>query len=252
MSYVLLPCIQVGDRAGEGQAYGGLGNAYLSQGEFTKALQYHTQCLAIAKEVGNRAGEGGSCGNLGNAYLDAQLFKNGETLEYLNEGLMPAIVLAGNNGSRMSQNSNHALSIAYKACSVLIGAAEDRCAAVEEILMGMSLKLDTVMKGHIEVLKEHSKVLKKLTLAEEEAQRLIQRESARERDLSVAMRLIERQIGQTMSAQSSFISALSYLELDHLRSKRDLHSCGPQDSLVSALACLEQTRTLLDTLRDAR
>ena len=204
--------------------------------------------------MGNRAGEGGPCGNLGNAYLDSQLFANGdsETLEYSNEDLMPAIVLAGNNGRRMSQNSNHELNIVSKAGAVLIGAVEDRCAAVEENLMGMSLKLDTVMKGHSEVLKEHSKVLKKLTLVEEEAQRLIQRESERERDLSVAMGLIERQIGQTMSAQNSFISALSYLEIDHLRSKRALHSCGSQESLVSTLSFLEQTRTLLDALRDAR
>jgi hypothetical protein len=48
----------VGDRAGEGKAYGSLGSTYLSQGEIGKAVEYHAQDLAIAKEVGDRAGEG--------------------------------------------------------------------------------------------------------------------------------------------------------------------------------------------------
>ena len=49
---------EVGDRAGEGRAYSYLGNAYWLQGDFSKAIKYHTQHLAIAKEVGDRAGEG--------------------------------------------------------------------------------------------------------------------------------------------------------------------------------------------------
>jgi tetratricopeptide (TPR) repeat protein len=59
---------EVGDRAGEGKAYGNLGNAYQSQGGYAKAIEYHTQHLAIAKEVGDRAGEGRAYGSLGNAY----------------------------------------------------------------------------------------------------------------------------------------------------------------------------------------
>jgi tetratricopeptide (TPR) repeat protein len=59
---------EVGDRAGEGQAYGNLGNAYHSLGDFSNAIEYHTQALAIATEVGDRAGEGAAYGNLGNAY----------------------------------------------------------------------------------------------------------------------------------------------------------------------------------------
>ena len=54
--------------AGECASYGNLGNAYQSQGDFSKAIAYHTQRLAIAKEVGDRAGEGRAYGNLGNAY----------------------------------------------------------------------------------------------------------------------------------------------------------------------------------------
>jgi len=48
--------------------YSILGNTYHSLGDFKKAIEYHTEHLAIAKEVGNRAGEGGAYGNLGNAH----------------------------------------------------------------------------------------------------------------------------------------------------------------------------------------
>ena len=50
-----------------------LGIAYRSLGDFSRAIEHHTQCLAIAKEVGDRAGEGDSGNNLGLA-----LEKNGD------------------------------------------------------------------------------------------------------------------------------------------------------------------------------
>ncbi|XP_074611125.1 uncharacterized protein LOC141865723 [Acropora palmata] len=59
---------EIGDRAGEGRAYGNLGNAYQSLGDYQKAIEYHEKDLKIAKEIGDRAGEGGAYGNLGNAY----------------------------------------------------------------------------------------------------------------------------------------------------------------------------------------
>ena len=37
-------------------------------GGLQQRLAYQAQCLAIAKEVGDRAGEGGAYGNLGSAY----------------------------------------------------------------------------------------------------------------------------------------------------------------------------------------
>jgi len=55
-------------RAREGVAYGNLGCAYFSKGDYAKAIEYHTQDLSIAKEVGDRAGEGAAYGNLGHAY----------------------------------------------------------------------------------------------------------------------------------------------------------------------------------------
>ncbi|XP_044170136.1 tetratricopeptide repeat protein 28-like [Acropora millepora] len=60
--------IEVGDRVGEGNAYGNLGNAYDSLCDFQKAIEYHEKHLEIAIEVGNRVGEGGAYRNLGNAY----------------------------------------------------------------------------------------------------------------------------------------------------------------------------------------
>jgi tetratricopeptide (TPR) repeat protein len=49
--------MELGDRVGDDRAYGNFGIAYQSKGEYFKAIEYHTQDLAIAKEVGDRAGE---------------------------------------------------------------------------------------------------------------------------------------------------------------------------------------------------
>ena len=59
----------MGDRAGEGKAYGNLGNAYWLHGDFSEAIEHHTQGLTIAQEVGNRAGEGLTCNNLGICHM---------------------------------------------------------------------------------------------------------------------------------------------------------------------------------------
>ena len=65
----------LGDKAGEEEAYGILGIAYLSLGDFHKAIEYHEYCLQIAKEVGDKAGEGGAYGNLGIAYNNLGNFR---------------------------------------------------------------------------------------------------------------------------------------------------------------------------------
>ena len=50
---------EVGDRVGEGGAYGNLGNGYDLQGDFSEGYHdYHAQYLAIAKEVGEPGGGG--------------------------------------------------------------------------------------------------------------------------------------------------------------------------------------------------
>jgi tetratricopeptide (TPR) repeat protein len=35
----------LGDQAGKGRAYGNLGNAYKSLGDFSEAMEYHTENL---------------------------------------------------------------------------------------------------------------------------------------------------------------------------------------------------------------
>ena len=73
---------EVGDKHREGNAYGNLGNAYQSLGDFKKAIEYHNLDLKIAKEVGDKHGEGGAYDNLGNAYDSLGDFK--KAIEYHN------------------------------------------------------------------------------------------------------------------------------------------------------------------------
>ena len=56
------------DRIGEGCAYGNLGSAYHSLGDFQSAIRCHKEDLSICRELKNKAGEGGAYGNLGVAY----------------------------------------------------------------------------------------------------------------------------------------------------------------------------------------
>ena len=55
--------------------YDSLGCTYYSVGQFNTAIEYHQQCLEIAKEVGDKAGEGTSYANLGNAYQGLGQYK---------------------------------------------------------------------------------------------------------------------------------------------------------------------------------
>ena len=73
---------EVGDKHREGNAYGSLGNAYDSLGDFKKAIEYHNLHLKIAKEVGHKHGEGNAYGSLGNAYLSLGDLK--KAIEYHN------------------------------------------------------------------------------------------------------------------------------------------------------------------------
>ena len=61
---------EIGERAGEGNALGNLGNVYASLGEPRRAIELYEQQLAIDREIGDRRGEGAALGNLGNAYAD--------------------------------------------------------------------------------------------------------------------------------------------------------------------------------------
>lgn len=73
------------DRAGEGYAYGSLGNAFEQVGDLKKALNYYNLCLQIAKEVRDTPLKGKACGCLGSAYHKLGDFK--KAVEYHNMSL---------------------------------------------------------------------------------------------------------------------------------------------------------------------
>ena len=60
--------IEIGDRAGEGRAYGNLGNGYKSLGDYRKAIECIKKDMKIAVYIRDRAAEGRTYGSLGNAY----------------------------------------------------------------------------------------------------------------------------------------------------------------------------------------
>ena len=55
------------NRTEEEDTYSKLGKDNFSLSDFQKAINYHNQRLSIAKEVGDRVGDGRAYGNLGNA-----------------------------------------------------------------------------------------------------------------------------------------------------------------------------------------
>ncbi|XP_044184350.1 tetratricopeptide repeat protein 28-like [Acropora millepora] len=88
--------IEIGDRAGEGRAYGNLGSAYRSLGNFRIAFEYHEKRLKIAIEIGDRAGEGRAYGNLGIAKVSLGDFR--KAIEYLEKFLKIAIEIGDRAG----------------------------------------------------------------------------------------------------------------------------------------------------------
>ena len=56
---------ELGDKEGEGIAYGNLGDVYFSLGEFQEAITYHEKSLDIAREAKNCAEEGKACYAIG-------------------------------------------------------------------------------------------------------------------------------------------------------------------------------------------
>ena len=62
---------EIGDRRGEGNALGNLGNAYADLGETGRAIQSYEQALLIDREIGDRRGEGIDLGNLGTCLRQA-------------------------------------------------------------------------------------------------------------------------------------------------------------------------------------
>ncbi|XP_044169006.1 tetratricopeptide repeat protein 28-like [Acropora millepora] len=99
----------MGDRAGEGRAYGNLGIAYNSLGDFRKAIEYHEKDLKIAIEFGDRAREGLAYGNLGIAYQSLGNFR--KAIKYHEKLLQIAIEIGDRAGEGRAYGN---LGIAYK------------------------------------------------------------------------------------------------------------------------------------------
>ena len=87
---------EVGDKHGEGNASGNLGNDYYSLGDFKKAIEYHNLYLTLANEVGNKHGESKAYSNLGNAYHGLGDFKKAR--EYHSLHLMIAKEIGDKRG----------------------------------------------------------------------------------------------------------------------------------------------------------
>ena len=59
---------EIGDRKGVANSLGNLANAYASQGDYDKAIDFQQQSLEIRREIGDRYGIASSLFNLGYAY----------------------------------------------------------------------------------------------------------------------------------------------------------------------------------------
>ena len=88
--------IAIGNRDGEGGAYGNLGNVYQSLGGYRKAIEYHEQDLKNAIEIGNRDSEGRAYGNLGTAYRSLGDYQ--KAIEYHEHSLKIAIEVGDREG----------------------------------------------------------------------------------------------------------------------------------------------------------
>ena len=109
----------MGNRAGEGKAYGNLGNAYCCLGNFQKAIEYQERSLKISKEVGERAGEGRAYCNLGNAYQSLGDFQ--KAIEYNERHLQ----ICRETGDRAGEGGAYCnLGSAYKSLGVFQKAIE--------------------------------------------------------------------------------------------------------------------------------
>ena len=110
-----------------------LDNAYDSLGDFSKAIEYHTQHLAITKEVGDRAGEGVAFGNLGISYQSQGDFS--KAIEYHTKDL--AITKeAGGGGHGVREPRQHVSVAGGLQQGKLMGAEVHSCERAPEAPLG--------------------------------------------------------------------------------------------------------------------
>ena len=122
---------EIGDRAGEGAAYGNLGAAFQSLGKDQNALEYHEKSLKIAKEIGDQAAEGRAYGNLGVAYNSLGDYR--KAIDYLNKSLKIANEIGGRAGEGAAYGN---LGLAYQSqgdCQKAIESYQKGLKIAEEI-----------------------------------------------------------------------------------------------------------------------
>jgi tetratricopeptide (TPR) repeat protein len=94
---------ELGWRLEQARAYGNLGGVYEAQGDFGKAIECQTQDLEIAKELGNLKDEGKAYGNLG--VTNQGLGDFGKAIEYHTQHLAIANQV-GDQGGECRANLN--------------------------------------------------------------------------------------------------------------------------------------------------
>ena len=77
--------MEIGDRQGEGATYSYLGGVFYSLGEYEKAKEYHEKALVIGIEIGDRKGQGEAYGNLGAVFYSLGDYKKAK--EYQEKAL---------------------------------------------------------------------------------------------------------------------------------------------------------------------
>jgi tetratricopeptide (TPR) repeat protein len=100
---------KIGDRRGEGNALGNLGNAYADLGEPRRAIECFEQVLTIMREIGDRRGEGAELNNLGNAY--AALGDTRRAIAHYEQHLVIAREIGDRRGEGVALGN---LGVAYK------------------------------------------------------------------------------------------------------------------------------------------
>ena len=93
----------IGDKSGIASKNGNLGNAYLSLGEYDKAIEYYEKGLEISHAIGDKSGIASKNGNLGNAYLS--LGEYDKAIEYYEKGLEISHAIGDKSGIA-SKNGN--------------------------------------------------------------------------------------------------------------------------------------------------
>ncbi len=79
---------QLGNRQGEAQCLGNLGNIFYQLQDYEQAIKYHKQDLSVAREIGDGEGEAYSLNNLGRT-CESQ-WKYQQAIEYYEQSLLTA------------------------------------------------------------------------------------------------------------------------------------------------------------------